>query len=220
MIVHIIGGKTLEQIMQEDWIGLILVGLGTLFILGEILVDIKGLFAILGISSIVFYFYAFLPTPGSFALMLLIYFIGILLILIDGKLINDGTLATLGFAGMILSIVITAPNFFAGLYAIIGLILGAFGAFLFLKILPPRNMWNKIALKDRLTSEAGYTTVNRDHEKLIGKTGITLTDLRPVGTITIEDKDYSAISDGQWIAKNTKVTVLAVDGTRILVKEA
>jgi len=210
----------MAEILQSDWIGLILVGLGTLFLLGEILVNLRGIFGLLGVFFIVLYFYTFLPDSGQFALMLIIYFVGIILILIDGKLINDGTLATLGFAGMILSIVITAPNLYAGLYAIIGLIIGAGASFIFLKIFKPRNMWGKIALKDRLTDEAGYSTVNQEHLGLVGKKGMTLTDLRPVGTIRIEDQDYSAVSNAQWIPKETIVEVESVDGTRILVKES
>lgn len=210
----------MAEILQSDWIGLILVGLGTLFLLGEILVNLRGIFGLLGVFFIVLYFYTFLPDTGQFALMLIIYFVGIILILIDGKLINDGTLAILGFAGMILSIVITAPNLYAGLYAIIGLIIGAGASFIFLKIFKPRNMWGKIALKDRLTDEAGYSTVNQEHLGLVGKKGMTLTDLRPVGTIRIEDQDYSAVSNAQWIPKETIVEVESVDGTRILVKES
>lgn len=209
----------MATMLDADWIGFVIVGLGTLFLIGEILVDVKGIFAILGIGSIVYYFYMYLPDPGTFGIMLFIYFIGILLVLIDGKIVNDGTLATLGLAGMILSVALAAPNFFAGLYAVIGLILGTVGAFMLLKVFKPRNMWGKIALKDRLTTEAGYTSLNIEHEALVGESGVTLTDLRPVGTIRIHDKDYSAISNAQWIAKDTKVIVIDVDGTRILVRE-
>src|SRR5699024_10297411 len=127
----------MAEILQSDWIGLILVGLGTLFLLGEILVKLRGIFGLLGVFFIVLYFYSFLPDSGQFELMLIIYFVVITLIPIDGKLINDGTLATLGFAGMILSIVITARNLYAGLYAIIGLINGAGASFIFLKIFKP-----------------------------------------------------------------------------------
>src|SRR5699024_10921937 len=110
-----------------------MVGFGTLFLLGEILVNLRGLFALLGISSIVLYFYIYLSDHSIFAMMIIIYFVGILLILLDGKIINDGTMATIGLAGMILSVTLAAPNSFAGLYAVIGLILGAACSFLFLK---------------------------------------------------------------------------------------
>src|SRR5699024_10706846 len=148
--------------------------------------NLRGIFGLLGVFFIVLYFYTFLPVFGQFALMLIICFVGIILILIDVKLLNDGTLTTLAVAGLILCIVIDALNLYAGLYAIIGLIIGAGASFIFLKIFKPRNMWGKIALKDRLTDEAGYSTVNQEHLGLVGKKGMTLTDLRPVGTIRIE----------------------------------
>lgn len=209
----------MEAIMATDWIGMIIIGLGTLFLLGEILVNMRGVFAVLGIIFTVYYFYLFLAEPSIIVIMLIIYFVGLLLIFIDGKLINDGTLATLGLAGMILSVALAAPNFYAGLYAVIGVILGGALSFTFLKVFKRRNMWSKIALKDRLTKDAGYTSLNVEYEKLVGKNGVTITDLRPVGTVMIEEKDYSAISNAQWIKKGTKVQVIQVDGTRILVKE-
>jgi len=209
----------METILNADWVGFVIVGLGTMFLLGEILVNMRGVFALLGISFIVLYFYMYLTDPSTFVIMLIIYFIGLLLIIIDGKLLNDGTLATLGLAGMVLSVVIAAPNFYAGLYSVIGVILGAAVSFSFLKVFKRRNMWNKIMLKDRLTQEAGYSSLNEEYEQLVGKKGITLTDLRPVGTINIDEKDYSAISNAQWIKKGTNVQVTQVDGTRILVKE-
>src|SRR5699024_7783572 len=118
-----------------------------MFLLGVRLVNFWGIFGLLGVFFIVLYFYTFRPDSGQFALMLIIYFVGIILILIDGKLINDGTLATVGFAGMILSIVITAPNLYAGLYAIIGLIIGDGAYFICLKIYKPRNIRGTIAMK-------------------------------------------------------------------------
>ena len=209
----------METILNSDWIGMFIVGLGTMFLIGEILVNARGIFGLLGIAFIVYYFYHFLTNPTSFVIMLIIYFIGLLLIIIDGKLINDGTLSTLGIAGMIISVAITAPNFYAGLYAVIGIIIGGAASFIFLKVFKSRNMWGKIALKDRLTTEAGYTSLNKEFEELVGREGVTKTDLRPVGTIEIDGKDYSAISNAQWIKKDTPVSVVEVDGTKILVKE-
>lgn len=209
----------MDVIMDSNWIGFVIVGLGTLFLIGEILVNMRGIFALLGLTFIVLYFYNYLIEPSNFFIMLIIYIVGLLLIIIDGKIINDGTLATIGLAGMILSVVIAAPNLYAGLYAVIGVIVGGALSFTFLKMFKRRNMWSKITLKDRLTKEAGYTSLNKEYEQLIGKNGVTLTDLRPVGTIKIENKDYSAISNAQWIEKGTKVQVTHVDGTRILVKK-
>ena len=120
--------------------------------------------------------------------------------------------------GIIVSVSLAAPNLYAGLYAVIGVLVGAGTSFAFLKILPSRNMWAKITLKDRLTDEAGYSSINKGYESLVGEQGVTLTDFRPVGTFEINGKHYSGVSNGQWIKKNTDIEVKQVDGTRILVE--
>lgn len=54
---------------------------------------------------------------------------------------------------------------------------------------------------------------------LIGKTGMVLTDLRPSGTILIENKKYSVVTAGEYIPKDKKVEITAVNGNRIEVRE-
>lgn len=210
------GGAYLA-IFEMEWIGLIITGFATLFLIGEVLVNMRGVFALLGIGFITVYFGAYVEA-NSIIIMLIIYFIGLLLIIIDGKLLNDGTLATIGLASMLTAVVLPAPSFTSGLYAVLGVLLGGGASFFFLKVFKRREMWNKITLKDQLTKEAGYNSLNVSYEQLVDKEGLTLTDLRPVGTIRVDHKNYSAISNGQWISKNTKVRIIKVDGTKILVE--
>ena len=212
------GGGWKLDIFTHDWIGFFVIGFGTLFLIGEVLVNMRGLFALLGIGFITVYFGAYLE-PGSFSLMIIIYFIGLLLIIIDGKIVNDGTLATLGLGSMITAVVLAAPNFNAGLYAVCGVLLGGIGSFFFLKVFKRRNMWSKMTLLDRLTNEEGYSSLSSEYEQLLNKTGKTLNDMRPVGTVGIDNKQYSAVSNGQWIEKGTHVKVIHVDGTRVVVEK-
>jgi membrane-bound ClpP family serine protease len=205
------------EIFSQEWIALVITGLATLFLIGEVLVNMRGLFAILGIGFITVYFSVYLET-NSLILMLVIYFVGILLIIIDGKVLNDGTLATIGTVSMLAAVALPAPNFAAGLYAVLGVLLGAGGSFMFLKVFKHREMWNKITLKDQLTSEAGYNSLNAEYKQLLDQVAITLNDMRPVGTIRVGTKDYSAVSNGQWIEKGTEVKIIQVDGTKILVE--
>lgn len=207
------------EIFELVWIGFVLTGLGSLFLIGEVLVNARGIFGLLGIGFITIYFGAYVVETSFFIIMLILYFLGLILIIIDGKILNDGTLATIGVAIMLVSVALVAPSFTSGLYAVLGVILGTAGSFLFLKVFKKREMWTKIALKDQLTSEAGYNSLNKEYEKLLGQSGITKTDLRPVGTIEVNKKDYSAVSNGQWIEKNTHIQVIQVDGTKILVEK-
>lgn len=206
------------DIFSSQWVGFVITFLGTMFILGEIWVNMRGIFALLGIGFITVYFSVYLET-GSFIIMLIIYFAGLLLIIIDGKLTNDGTLATLGLGCMLASVALSAPTLTAGLYAVIGVLIGGFSSLLFLKVFKHRDMWSKITLKDRLTKDAGYNSLNMEYEDLLHQQGVTLNNLRPVGTIRVNNKDYSAISNGQWIVRDTAIEVVNVDGTKILVKK-
>ncbi|WP_226036915.1 NfeD family protein [Aquibacillus saliphilus] len=206
------------EIFSSDWISFIIVGLGTLFLIGELLVNMRGFFGLLGLSFITIYFLSYLD-PAMFIIMMIIYLIGLLLIIVDGKIVNDGTLATIGAFCMIISVGLSSPNWTAGLYAVIGVIIGGFSSLFFLKVFKSRNMWTKLTLTDRLTSDRGYNTMNKTHSELINKEGVTVTDMRPVGTIRVDSADYSAITNGQWIKQGTEIKVTLVDGTRILVSK-
>ncbi len=204
--------------LDISWVSFSVVGLGTLFLVGELLVNLRGLFAILGFGFISVYFLNYLE-PNMFILMLIMYMIGICLIIVDGKVINDGTLATIGALCMIVSVGLSSPNWTAGLFAISGVLVGGFCSLFFLKVFKQRKMWGKLALTDQLTEELGYSTMNSSYKMLPGQEGITLTDMRPVGTIRINNEDYSAVTNGQWIEKGTRISVKQVDGTKILVEK-
>ncbi|SEA97106.1 NfeD-like C-terminal, partner-binding [Thalassobacillus cyri] len=203
-------------ILQNDWVSFLITFFGTLFLIGELLVNARGLFGILGLGFITVFFYSFL-SPSMFILMMLIYLIGLILIIIDGKLINDGTLATIGAVCMIIAVGFSSPNWVAGLYGVIGVILGGASSLFFLKAFKRRDMWSKITLIDQLSTEAGYNTMNETYKSLLNEEGVAQTDMRPVGTVQIKGRDYSAVTNGQWISKGATIMVEAVDGTKILV---
>lgn len=206
--------------LLQDPMAMLITGLGTLFLFGEILVNMRAIFALLGIGTMTFYFTTYAETE-SLTLMIIIYLIGLALIIIDGKFINDGTIGTIGIVSVLIAVALSAPNLTAGLYAVIGVLLGAGASFLLLKIFKTRKrkLWSKLTLSDRLTSEAGYSSMNEEYKALVGQEGVSLTDLRPIGTIRIEGKEYSGISNAEWIEKDTPIRVEEVDGTRILVRK-
>src|SRR5690606_5280726 len=143
---------------------------------------------------------------NSLIIMLAVYFIGILLIVLDGKFINDGALSTLGVVSMIISVGLSSPNFVSGTYAVLGVLLGLCFSFLLLRVVKRRRgMWTKLILRYQLSSEEGYNSINEDYKDLINQEGITLNDLRPVGDIRIGEKKFSVISNGEWIPKGTSI---------------
>ncbi|WP_144449490.1 NfeD family protein [Halalkalibacter nanhaiisediminis] len=199
-------------------IGFLVVFLGTLFLIGELLVRAKGLFAILGIAIMAMYFSYHLS--GDVGLwVVLLYVIGLALIIIDGKVITDGTVAIIGVVLMIIGLAVPAPNMIYGVLVSMGFLLGGFSSALFLKVFPSRNLWAKMTLKDRLTEDLGYNSINESYSKLVGKQGRTLTPFRPTGSVEIDGQQYSATSGSQWLEANIEIVVTSVDGTRIVVKK-
>lgn len=67
---------------------------------------------------------------------------------------------------------------------------------------------------DAVSTENDETAVNT----LLGKTGVTLTALRPAGIAQIEGQRIDVITDGEFLPPNVPVTVTQVQGLRVLVR--
>ncbi len=151
--------------------------------------------------------------------VVILYLVGLSLIMLDGKFITDGTVAVIGVLLMIAGLALPSPDMIYGFLVSMGFILGAAGSMMFLKVFPSRIIWSKMTLRDRLTGDKGYNSINESYRELIGKQGKTITPFRPTGTIVIEEKQYSATSGSQWIEANKDIEVVSVDGTRIVIRE-
>ncbi|WP_226656887.1 NfeD family protein [Guptibacillus hwajinpoensis] len=207
------------EILSLPAVGFLVVLLSVLFLFGELLVKVKGFFGLIGILLLTFYFSFHLTSLSSMFWMGLVFAVGIGLVILDGKLLNDGTFGLIGLAMMVTAVAIPSPTFLYGLLVSSGFLIGTAASFLFLKVFPARSMWTKMTLKDRLSSEMGYNSMNAEYKGLVGGTAVALTPFRPSGTIEMNEKKYSAISAGSWIDKDTVVVVTSVDGTRIVVEE-
>ncbi|MBB6454290.1 membrane-bound ClpP family serine protease [Salirhabdus euzebyi] len=206
------------EFLSSSIAAFLLTFLGMMLLIGEMLVKLRGFSGLLGFGFILLYFGTHLTT-FNLVIMSSLYLVALLLIIIDGKVLNDGTLSFIGLTMMLVIIGLTTPSWITGIYGVIGVILGTLCSFLFLKVFPKRNMWDRITLFDRLSTEAGYNSINNKYEQLKNKQGVALTDLRPVGTIRIDNEEFSAVSNGKWIPRNKKIVVNHVDGTKILVDE-
>ena len=69
---------------------------------------------------------------------------------------------------------------------------------------------------DAVSTENDETAVHT----LLGKTGVTLTALRPAGIAEIDGQRIDVITDGEFLTPNVPITVTQVQGLRILVRRA
>ena len=76
-----------------------------------------------------------------------------------------------------------------------------------------------VTLKTSLGKGDGKEREEAGTEDLTGCEGVTITDLRPAGTAVIKGKRRDVVSKGEFIPKNTSISVSATDGNRIVVKK-
>ena len=56
-------------------------------------------------------------------------------------------------------------------------------------------------------------------DRLLGQTGQTITDLRPVGAVMFGDERVDCVAETGQIDKGSEVTVIRVEGVRVVVRE-
>ncbi|OYD08602.1 hypothetical protein CHM34_05730 [Paludifilum halophilum] len=192
-----------------------IVFLAGMFLVTEFLVKARGLAALAAIGLLVLY--AFVQNPELNGWMIGLLVVGLILLILDGQLVQDGTLAGVGILVMLIGLVVPTGDWIVG--SVVGLmwIFGILSGFLSLKVLPRRDVWDQVILKNALTRETGYSSINDKYRDLVGKEAEAVSDMRPTGTIEIDGKIYSAVSQGVWVKKGTRLRVVSVDGTRILI---
>lgn len=97
---------------------------------------------------------------------------------------------------------------------------------IFIRYLSSVPFFHKLILSAEVKSEAGFTNVEKDASPLIGRKGVVFSALRPVGKISLldqEDKEtgetYDVVTEDDFINKGEIVTVIGVEGTRIVVEK-
>ncbi len=160
---------------------------------------------------------------------ILLFLAGVLLLIVEVFVIPG--FGVFGIAGIILMIAGLFLGLISDLPLIDGDILamavmqlaGAFvlsGIMIFLlaKTLPKTKVWNKLILKENIKAKSGYTS-NKKFAHLLKKEGKALTDLRPAGTVIINDRRYDAVTQGEYIEKDNKIKVIEIEGSKIVVKK-
>lgn len=91
-------------------------------------------------------------------------------------------------------------------------------AYFLSKVLPKTTFFNRLILQDNILFRSGYATEPEAHE-LVGKEGEALTDLRPAGTAIFNDNRIDVVTEGGYLMKGTKVIVMKVSGSKVVVRE-
>jgi membrane-bound serine protease (ClpP class) len=85
------------------------------------------------------------------------------------------------------------------------------------KVLPRSSRFNQLVLQPTLASTSGYTS-STVHADWVGRTGITLTALRPSGAVEMDGERIDVVTAGDYIEAGVDVRIVRVNGSRIEVR--
>ena len=98
----------------------------------------------------------------------------------------------------------------------ISMVLTTVLGYLLLRRLPQSAAWSRVTLD---AQESGYTAAP-EYQDLMGVSGTAYTDLRPGGTGVFDGKRVSVTTEGDYLVKETSITVVEVEGNRIVVRQS
>ena len=222
--------EVLVRFLTHPLISPLLLSLGFLGILFELKIPGWGISGTLGLLSLALFFWGHYLVGLAGWTELIILCLGILLLLIEIFVIPGFGIAGVSgiiliLAGIFLSLVkhpLSAPKaqLVQAFYTLSSAIIITFvGIILSWKFLPRTGLWRRLILNSAETKKEGFQSAT-SRESYLGKTGRSLTPLRPSGRAVIEEKTLDVITEGEFIDKDKAIKVIKVEGNRIIVKPA
>lgn len=197
----------------------ILLSIGSLGLVLELYSPGFGIPGFMGISSLLLFFYGHLVAGLAGYETLILFVLGVGLIILEFFL-PGGIAGIMGFVSILASLFLATDNVvYMGISLLIAIGISILASILLVKVFGKKmKIFRKIVLTDSTSTESGYVS-NKNRTELLGLTGYTVTDLRPSGTVLIEDERIDVVSEGSFIPKNKQVKIVKVEGARIVVRE-
>lgn len=197
----------------------ILLSVASLGLIVEIFSPGFGIPGIMGIIALLLFFYGHFVAglAGMEAVVLLI--LGIVLIILE-FFVPGGIVGILGAGAIVGSLFLSGydvghMSMSIGIAFLVAVIVAVI---LFKRIGMDKGVFRHVILKDQNTSDQGYVS-SANRNDLVGKTGVAITPLRPSGTGEFDDERLDVVTEGSYIERGKTITVVNVEGVRVIVRE-
>ncbi|MBF0501622.1 MAG: nodulation protein NfeD [Candidatus Riflebacteria bacterium] len=214
-------GETLARWMTNPNVSVILFTAGFWAIILELLVFGWGILGWVGIVLLGLFFggHLFAYLAGFEAVLLFV--IGASLLLLEILVIPGfGLTGVLGILAVCASIIIVFGGIYTALHAIAKITTLSMVFLVSLFWLAPKlKLFDRFILKEEMTTEAGFVAVDlNEYDHLLNLEGITVSPLRPSGIVRVGSERFEVVSDGEYVERNVRVTIIAVEGQKIVVR--
>lgn len=149
---------------------------------------------------------------------LIIFIVGLILLIIEAIAPGFGLPGISGIILIIVGTILAMGSLQSALMSLsISIIITAIITIILIKQGHRSKILDKVILSTDQKDEDGYlsSSIRTD---LLGKEGISVSELRPSGIIKINEDRLDALSNGGFIPKNTKIKVVKVEGSKIIVR--
>lgn len=178
-----------------------------------------GIPGVIGISSLVLFFYGHLVAGITGYESLAMFIIGVILVLVE-FFIPGGIIGLLGFTAIVGSLFLASGDpVHMTISLLIAVTVSILVFILLVKVFGKQmKFFRKMILTDATKTEQGYVS-NPNRVDLLGVEGKALTDLRPSGTALIKDERVDVVTEGSFISKGSSIMIVKVEGSRVVVRE-
>lgn len=213
-------GETMAWWIINPFVSPILLLLGFAGLIVEALTPGLGLGGVVSLVAFGLYFGGHVMAGVTGWLAIFVFILGVVAILLEIFVIpGSGAAGILGLGLVVWGIFLASTS---ALQALISLMVAALGSiallYFLIKILGRRGMLTKLILGTKLDSASGYNSPKKGLQKYMDVTGVALTTLRPAGSAVLAGDRVDVVSDGAFIPKGSRVKVILVEGTRVVVR--
>ena len=146
---------------------------------------------------------------------ILLFIAGFILVGIEMVVPGFGVPGISGITCLIAGILLTAKDVEQGL-TITVIVVVILAVMLTVVMIVLKRVRTPIVLEEKLQQEQGFLNAS-DLEYLVGKEGITTTDLKPSGKCRIDGIEFDVRSEGNFLKKGTKVKISRIHEKSIMV---
>ncbi len=149
---------------------------------------------------------------------------GVLLLVVEVFVPSGGVIAVVAAITSIIGIVMLFLHSTTwGLIGTLTFMVAAPAVFAFWVKVWPQTYFGRKMMGEKPLEEVEAERLAAEEERrrwlgLLGKEGLAMTDLRPVGVVRIEGQRYDALAETTMIAAGQKVRVTVVEGSQIKVR--
>ncbi len=91
-------------------------------------------------------------------------------------------------------------------------------AIILLSLIRETSIGKTFILDAAESSDQGYHAAPRELTALVGKSGKTITPLRPAGVALINGQRVDIVTQGEFVEPETEIEVIQVEGSRVVVR--